>query len=116
MLAPSGHYRENFTRKLRYKKKITLSLHSLHGLPSLQSAVCSLQSAVCSLHGLHFNMTVRFSFAGGGGGGGGGCGYTQSSNPYIYQIFKFLSSCILCNIFLIDTKLENFPKPTVLFN
>ena len=57
MLAPSGHYRENFTRKLRYKKKITLSLHSLP-----------------SLHGLHFNMTVRFSFAGGGGGGGGGGG------------------------------------------
>ena len=66
MLAPSGHYRENYTRKLRYKKKkITLSLHSLHGLPSLQSAVCSL-------HGLHFNMTVRFSFAGGEGGGGEG--------------------------------------------
>ena len=61
-------------------------------------------------------MTVRFSFAGGEGGWGGGCGYTQSSNPYIYQIFKFLSSCILCNIFLINTKLENFPKPTVLFN
>ena len=103
MLAPSGHYRKNFTRKLRYKKKITLSLHSPHGLPSL--------------HGLHFNMTVPFSFARGEGGGGvGGCGYTQSSNPYIYHIFKFLSSCILCNIFLIDTKLENFPKPTVLFN
>ena len=102
MLAPSGHYRKNFTRKLRYKKKITLSLHSPHGLPSL--------------HGLHFNMTVPFSFARGEGGGVGGCGYTQSGNPYIYHIFKFLSSCILCNIFLIDTKLENFPKPTVLFN
>ena len=57
MLAPSGHYRKNFTRKLRYKKKITLSLHSPHGLPSLHD-------------GLHFNMTVPFSFARGEGGGG----------------------------------------------
>ena len=72
MLAPSGHYRKNFTRKLRYKKKITLSLHSPHGLPSLQSAVCSL-------HGLHFNMTVPFSFARGEGGGGGGEGAATRS-------------------------------------
>ena len=63
MLAPSGHYRENFTRKLRYKKK--------NYTQSAQSAR-SAQSAVCSLHGLHFNMTVRFSFAGGEGGGGEG--------------------------------------------
>ena len=34
----------------RTSKKITLSLHSLHGLRSVQSAVCSL-------HGVRFNMT-----------------------------------------------------------
>ena len=48
MLAPSG----NYSKKVQVKKKITLSLHSLHSLH-----VWSAQSAVCSLHGLRFNMT-----------------------------------------------------------
>ena len=40
----------------------------------------------------------------------------KSGNPYIsLQILKFLNGCILFNIGLINTKLKDFVKLSVLF-